>query len=49
MTNDLTLATKIADELEDKGVDALVYDTVRKKGSQVPFPDSSTVTPNKIN
>lgn len=33
-TSDLSLATTIADELEDKGIDALVYDTERKKGAK---------------
>lgn len=30
----LSAATAVADKLEDKGVDALVYDTVRKKGAK---------------
>lgn len=33
-TNSLSAATAVADKLEDKGVDALVYDTVRKKGAK---------------
>ncbi len=30
----LSTATAVADKLEDQGVDALVYDTVRKKGAK---------------
>lgn len=33
-TNNLAAATAAADKLEDKGIDALVYDTVRKKGAK---------------
>lgn len=33
-TNNLAAATAVADKLEDKGIDALVYDTVRKKGAK---------------
>lgn len=33
-TNNLNAAIKVADKLEDKGLDALVYDTVRKRGAK---------------
>lgn len=33
-SSSLSAATAVADKLEDKGIDALVYDTVRKKGAK---------------